>query len=159
MTRWTNWSGTVTADVDVATPATVAELHEVVRAAAGAGKRVKPIGAGHSFTAIGQTDGVQIRPDKLAGIVRVDRAAGGAHRPPGRLPGAHAGGATPVPIPNTAVKPAGPMIVPQARKSVIAGILPTPTQPPPRAESLDPGRLCLRAHPCDSLPRRTNALA
>ena len=36
-------------------------------------------------------------------------------RPPGgRLPGDHTGGATPVPIPNTAVKPAGPMIAPQA---------------------------------------------
>ncbi len=35
--------------------------------------------------------------------------------------GDHTGGATPVPIPNTAVKPVGPMIVPLARKSVIAG--------------------------------------
>jgi hypothetical protein len=39
--------------------------------------------------------------------------------------GDHTGGATPVPIPNTAVKPAGPMIVPQARKSVIAGSIST----------------------------------
>ena len=49
-------------------------------------------------------------------------AAGGPARPAGRLPGDDTGGATPVPIPNTAVKPAGPMIVPQARKSVIAGV-------------------------------------
>ena len=50
-------------------------------------------------------------------------AAGGPARPAGRLPGDDTGGATPVPIPNTAVKPAGPMIVPQARKSVIAGVI------------------------------------
>src|SRR4051812_32725804 len=35
-------------------------------------------------------------------------------RPAGRFPGDHTGGAPPVPIPNTAVKPARPMIVPQA---------------------------------------------
>src|SRR5437764_4121727 len=45
-----------------------------------------------------------------------------ASPPDARFPGDHTGGATPVPIPNTAVKPAGPMIVPQARKSVIAGV-------------------------------------
>lgn len=40
-----------------------------------------------------------------------------------RFVGDHTDGVTPVPIPNTAVKPVGPMIVPLARKSVIAGIL------------------------------------
>jgi L-gulono-1,4-lactone dehydrogenase len=73
MTTWTNWSATVTASVDVATPASVAELQEVVSRSA---KRVKPIGAGHSFTPIGQTDGLQIRPDKLCGVLRSDRETG-----------------------------------------------------------------------------------
>ena len=41
-----------------------------------------------------------------------------APRPPSRRPYRRG---PPVPIPNTAVKPAGPMIVPLARKSVIAG--------------------------------------
>ena len=49
------------------------------------------------------------------------QAAGVGESPAGRLPGDHTCGETPVPIPNTAVKPARPMIVPQARKSVIAG--------------------------------------
>lgn len=40
-----------------------------------------------------------------------------------RFVGDHTDGVTPVPIPNTAVKPIGPMIVPLVRKSVIAGIL------------------------------------
>jgi hypothetical protein len=39
------------------------------------------------------------------------------------MSGDDTGGVTPVPIPNTAVKPVGPMIVPSARKSVIAGLL------------------------------------
>ena len=73
MARWRNWSGTVVADVDVATPSTVGELQEIVAHSARTGRRVKPIGAGHSFTAIGATDGVQLRLDGLRGIVRADR--------------------------------------------------------------------------------------
>src|SRR5581483_8291116 len=46
------------------------------RTAAEHGRRVKAIGAGHSFTAIGATDGVQLRLDRLAGVVRADRATG-----------------------------------------------------------------------------------
>ena len=38
--------------------------------------RIKPIGAGHSFTAIGVTDGVQLRPEGLTGIVSADRSTG-----------------------------------------------------------------------------------
>ncbi|HEY2273128.1 MAG TPA: D-arabinono-1,4-lactone oxidase, partial [Jatrophihabitantaceae bacterium] len=53
-----------------------AELQEAVRVAASAGKQIKPIGAGHSFTAIGQTDGVQLRPDRLSGIVGADQRSG-----------------------------------------------------------------------------------
>jgi FAD-linked oxidoreductase len=75
MASWTNWADTVRADVSVAAPATVRELAEVITAAAVRGRRVKPIGAGHSFTAIGATDGVQLRLDRLSGIVAADRAA------------------------------------------------------------------------------------
>ena len=37
---------------------------------------MKAIGAGHSFTDIGVTDGIQLRLDRLAGIVKADRATG-----------------------------------------------------------------------------------
>jgi FAD-linked oxidoreductase len=73
---WTNWAGTVRTDVTVASPGSVTELQRVVTESAGHGHRVKPIGAGHSFTAIGLTDGVQLRLDRLAGIVHADRASG-----------------------------------------------------------------------------------
>ncbi|MDQ2796430.1 MAG: FAD-binding protein [Actinomycetota bacterium] len=76
MTTWTNWAGTAQADVTVAEPATVARMQELVAGAAERGQRVKPIGAGHSFTAIGATDGLQLRLDRLAGIVHADRATG-----------------------------------------------------------------------------------
>jgi L-gulono-1,4-lactone dehydrogenase len=76
MTTWTNWAGTASADVTVATPASVGELAGLVSAAAERGQRVKPIGAGHSFTPIGVTDGTQLRLDRLAGVVRADRETG-----------------------------------------------------------------------------------
>lgn len=74
MTRWTNWAGTVRADVELARPSSVAELQDVVARAHG--RRVKAIGAGHSFSAIGATDGILIAPDGLAGVVRADVESG-----------------------------------------------------------------------------------
>ena len=73
MTTWTNWAGTVHAEVQVARPGTIVELQQVVADAPG---HVKAIGAGHSFTAIGATDGVQIAPDGLSGVVRADVESG-----------------------------------------------------------------------------------
>jgi FAD-linked oxidoreductase len=76
MTTWTNWAGTVSADVTVVAPAGIGELASVVASATERGQHVKPIGAGHSFTAVGATDGLQLRLDRLAGIVRADRDTG-----------------------------------------------------------------------------------
>lgn len=58
------------------TPASVGELQEAVRRAAEDGLKVKAVGTGHSFTAAAATDGVLIRPQALAGIRAIDRAAG-----------------------------------------------------------------------------------
>ncbi|MFD3543182.1 D-arabinono-1,4-lactone oxidase [Streptomyces sp. NPDC058662] len=76
-TAWRNWAGNITATpARVVTPASVGELQEVVRRAAAQGLRVKAVGTGHSFTAAAATDGVLVRPQALAGIREVDRAAG-----------------------------------------------------------------------------------
>lgn len=76
-TAWRNWAGNVTATpARVVTPASVGELQEAVRRAAGEGLRVKAVGTGHSFTAAAATDGVLVRPQALAGITAIDRAAG-----------------------------------------------------------------------------------
>jgi L-gulonolactone oxidase len=77
MTTWTNWAGTSTAQLaGVESPGSLAELQEAVARATERGLRVKPIGAGHSFTSIGQTDGVQLRLDRLTGIVDTDTDSG-----------------------------------------------------------------------------------
>ncbi|MFD4735837.1 D-arabinono-1,4-lactone oxidase [Streptomyces virginiae] len=76
-TAWHNWAGNITATpARTVTPASVEELQETVRRAAEDGLRVKAVGTGHSFTAAAATDGVLVRPQALAGIRSIDRAAG-----------------------------------------------------------------------------------
>ncbi|MCX5011235.1 FAD-binding protein [Streptomyces sp. NBC_00555] len=76
-TAWRNWAGNVSATpARTVTPASVGELQEEVRRAAEQGLRVKAVGTGHSFTAAAATDGVLVRPQALAGIYSIDRAAG-----------------------------------------------------------------------------------
>ncbi|MFE2146979.1 D-arabinono-1,4-lactone oxidase [Streptomyces sp. NPDC059456] len=76
-TAWHNWAGNVTAvPARVVTPSSVEELREAVRRAAGDGLKVKAVGTGHSFTAAAATDGVLVRPQALAGVREIDRAAG-----------------------------------------------------------------------------------
>lgn len=72
-TRWRNWAGNqVCAPAAVERPTTETELVDVVRRAAAAGRTVKVVGAGHSFTDIACTTGVHVRLDGYAGVVRVD---------------------------------------------------------------------------------------
>ena len=59
-----------------AEPRATEEVAEVVRDAAGSARRVKAIGAGHSFTATASTDGVQLSLDRMAGVLEVDAATG-----------------------------------------------------------------------------------
>jgi FAD-linked oxidoreductase len=60
----------------VAAPASVDELVEVVSGAKERGQRVKAIGAGHSFTAIAATDGIQVVLDRMSGLVHADPVSG-----------------------------------------------------------------------------------
>lgn len=76
-TAWRNWAGNVSATpARTVSPASVGELQEAVRKAVEQGLRVKAVGTGHSFTAAAATDGVLVRPQVLAGIRSIDRAAG-----------------------------------------------------------------------------------
>ncbi|MEU9105189.1 D-arabinono-1,4-lactone oxidase [Streptomyces xanthophaeus] len=76
-TAWRNWAGNVRATpARTVAPRSVGELQEAVRRAAEQGLRVKAVGTGHSFTAAAATDGVLVRPQALAGIREIDRAAG-----------------------------------------------------------------------------------
>ena len=65
---WANWAGNQRcAPAAIAEPRDVDDLVAAVRRAARAGLRVKAVGAGHSFTPIAVTDGVQLRLDGLTG--------------------------------------------------------------------------------------------
>ncbi|PYI65414.1 FAD-linked oxidoreductase [Arthrobacter livingstonensis] len=76
MTGWHNWAGDQRCRPEqVRHPSTVAEISAVVAAAGRAGTTVKAIGAGHSFTDIALTSGVQLHLDGLTGLQSVDRAA------------------------------------------------------------------------------------
>lgn len=73
---WSNWAGTVTASPEVVRPRTPQELTEAIRGAAGRGRRIRPVGSGHSFTAIAQPDDLQLSLAHLRGVVAADRSTG-----------------------------------------------------------------------------------
>ncbi|SCG11018.1 FAD-linked oxidoreductase [Streptomyces sp. MnatMP-M27] len=74
---WHNWAGNVTArPARIVAPSSTGELAEVVRQAAEEGLKVKAVGTGHSFTTTAATDGLLIRPDRMAGVRELDREAG-----------------------------------------------------------------------------------
>ncbi|MGA9715382.1 MAG: D-arabinono-1,4-lactone oxidase [Aeromicrobium sp.] len=77
MTEWTNWGRSVTTHpTRVVRPRTSADVAQVVQQAATEGLRVKAIGAGHSFTAIGATDGVLLHLNHLSSILSHDVVTG-----------------------------------------------------------------------------------
>ena len=63
-TRWRNWAGNQQAGVDVVHPGSAEEVAELLTS----GRRVRPIGSGHSFTGVGRPEDVQLVADRLTGI-------------------------------------------------------------------------------------------
>ncbi len=71
--RWRNWSGSVTcAPREVIAPRSVEELARVVGEYGRAGRRLRVVGSGHSFTPLVQTDDTLIRMDGLRGVTAFD---------------------------------------------------------------------------------------
>lgn len=71
--HWRNWAGNQRArGVDVVHPADADGIAAALVRAGAAGRRVRPIGAGHSFTAIGRPDDVQMVLDRHDRLVRID---------------------------------------------------------------------------------------
>ncbi|WP_293819678.1 FAD-binding protein, partial [uncultured Corynebacterium sp.] len=71
--RWVNWSRVSTAQPrKQVAPRDEAELIQIIQRAAASGEKVKPIGAGHSFTSVAATEGIQVSLDNLAGLIRFD---------------------------------------------------------------------------------------
>ncbi|EON23742.1 oxidoreductase [Nocardioides sp. CF8] len=76
MAPWTNWAGTEAADPrHVVTPTTTEQVVQEVERAIAQRTTVKMAGTGHSFTGISAPVDTMLRPDRLAGIVSVDRDA------------------------------------------------------------------------------------
>ena len=74
---WTNWAGNQSVTpAATATPRSGEEVAEIVAAAHARGQRVKPVGAGHSFTDAAATTGIQLNLDGLSGFVSVDLERG-----------------------------------------------------------------------------------
>ncbi|MFT4264363.1 MAG: D-arabinono-1,4-lactone oxidase [Nocardioides sp.] len=76
MTVWRNWSGLESASPSsVLTPRSVGDVVRAVTESAAAGRRVKMVGTGHSFTGISAPVDVMLSPAGLAGVTGVDREA------------------------------------------------------------------------------------
>lgn len=76
---WHNWARTVAVTPEqVLRPRSRSELQRAVASAAAAGRRIKAVGAGHSFTGIAAAPGVRLDLDRLQGLVRVDAGRGRA---------------------------------------------------------------------------------
>ncbi|HEX8803330.1 MAG TPA: FAD-binding protein, partial [Acidimicrobiales bacterium] len=74
---WTNWAGNQTcAPAAVARPTSEDELVQVVKDAATRERRVKAVGAGHSFTPIACTDGVLVDLSGYGRVLDHDAATG-----------------------------------------------------------------------------------
>ncbi|RBY75592.1 FAD-linked oxidoreductase [Blastococcus sp. TF02-09] len=70
--EWRNWAGNQRASgVDVVRPADADGIAAALVRAGESGLRVRPIGSGHSFTAIGRPEDVQLVLDRHAALVEV----------------------------------------------------------------------------------------
>lgn len=75
--RWTNWAATASAvPQEWARPRDAGEAAALLHAAAEQGRRVKALGAGHSFSAIAQPTDIAVDTSALAGLRRYDPATG-----------------------------------------------------------------------------------
>jgi FAD-linked oxidoreductase len=73
--KWSNWSGSVRFQPnEIAFPENTAQVVEVVQKAAAAGKRIRTVGAAHSFTRLIETGDVLVSLDKMSGVISVDKA-------------------------------------------------------------------------------------
>lgn len=71
---WRNWARTQSCQpAYTATPADSAAVASAIGAAISAGQKVRPLGAGHSFTPVATTAGHRIQLDGLSGVVELDR--------------------------------------------------------------------------------------
>ncbi|UMP02747.1 D-arabinono-1,4-lactone oxidase [Amycolatopsis sp. EV170708-02-1] len=77
MTRWTNWAGTAAASpLRVHRPRGTEEIAEAIGRSAADGRRLRPLGSGHSFTAIAAANSDAMDLTGWTGIASADVAKG-----------------------------------------------------------------------------------
>ncbi len=77
--NWSNWSGSVQGAPQLAArPRSVDELAQMIGAYGRDGRRVRVVGAGHSFTPLVQTDDVLMSLEEMQGIEAIDNESGTA---------------------------------------------------------------------------------
>src|SRR5579875_2322205 len=75
--RWRNWAGNQAASgLEIRRPRSTDEVAALVSEAATSGRRVKALGRGHSFTAIGRPEDVAVSLDRLNRLRHLDAATG-----------------------------------------------------------------------------------
>ena len=80
MATWSNWSGSVESKpARIERPKTYAELAGLVKAA----KKIRVVGAGHSFMPLCETDGTLLSLSDLEGDITIDKATSRASAPAG----------------------------------------------------------------------------
>lgn len=73
--HWSNWSTSVkSTPAEVLFPSTEAEVQEIVKRAAAEQKKIRVVGAGHSFTPLVGTESILMSLDRLSGIISVDKS-------------------------------------------------------------------------------------
>ena len=77
MPGWSNWAKTVTCrPAQIAKPRSIDEIAAVVSASAAAGRPVRAVGSGHSYSPLVATEGTILSLDNFQGIEAVDTVAG-----------------------------------------------------------------------------------
>jgi FAD-linked oxidoreductase len=77
MSTWRNWAGTESATgVETLRPRSADEVAATVKTAVEQGKKLKAVGAGHSFTGCSVPEQVMVRLDGLASITNADKESG-----------------------------------------------------------------------------------
>jgi L-gulonolactone oxidase len=69
--RWRNWAGNERTDTELVQPGSADEVAALLADASEAGRRVRPIGSGHSFTGIGRPEDLQLACTGLADVGEV----------------------------------------------------------------------------------------
>jgi len=72
--RWTNWAGNLRCTCDVAAPRNLEELCQIVKRAAGSGRRLRAAGGSYSWAPLVPSD-VIIRLQQLDRVLRIDARA------------------------------------------------------------------------------------